>query len=77
MELGEPLFAFVALELGPELELLVYHFESLRVVPWQLDLFPELVGQMGPFDGFHVEIAHSFFLEDSRIAGIGEGATVP
>lgn len=54
MEFGEPLLALVALELRPELEVLINKLQGLLVILWKLDLLPELVGQVCPLNSLHV-----------------------
>jgi len=71
MKLCEALLAFMFLELRPKLEMLINNFQSLLIVLGQLYLFPELAGQMSPFDSFHVQIAVTFVFENSCIARIG------
>ena len=54
MEFGEPLLALVALELRPELEVLIDQLQGLLVILRKLDLLPELVGQVCPLNSLHV-----------------------
>jgi hypothetical protein len=43
------------------------------VVLVQLDFLPQLVGFVGSFCCFHVQIADAFLLADSGVLGVGEG----
>ena len=74
MQLGEALFAFVALELGPIFKVVIEDSKRILVVLGQSDFLPKLLWQMGTFNGFHVEVAMSLVLEDSGVAGICQGA---
>ena len=74
MKFGQPLLALVALELGPELEVVVQHCQRVLVVTRQSDLLPELLGQVGPLDCFHVQVALSLLFEDGGVPGVGERA---
>ena len=62
MELGQPLLAFMALELTPELKGLIYNLECILVISGELNFFPELIWQMGAFNRLHVQVALTFFL---------------
>ena len=77
MQLCEPLLALVALELGPKLEVLIQHGQRLLVVFGQADLLPELLGQVGPLDRLHVQIAVAFVLEHGRVPRVRQRARVP
>jgi len=76
VELSKSLLALVPLELAPELELLVDDLEGLVIIAGQLDLLPELVGQMGSFDRLHVEVALALVLAHGGVPAVTEGATV-
>jgi len=76
VKLGQTLLAFVALKLSPKFKVLVNHFESLRVVPRQLDFLPELARQMCAFNRLHVQIADTLFLEHCCVPGVGQRAGV-
>jgi hypothetical protein len=45
---------------------------GLFKVSRELDLFPQPVGEGGPFDGLHEEVADSILLSDGRVLGIGQ-----
>ena len=57
MEFSESLLALMALKLAPELSLLIDEFKSLVVILGQLDLLPELVGQVGSLSRLEIQIA--------------------
>ena len=44
MQLSQSLLAFVALKFGPEFEVLIDKLQSLLVIFWKLNFFPELIG---------------------------------
>ena len=62
----------MTLKLTPKLQVLVNNSQSLLVVLGQTDLLPQLIRQMGPLNGLHIEIAVTFVLEDGRITRIGK-----
>ena len=65
------------LKLGPELEVLIDDLQCLLVVLGQFDLLPELVRQVRPLNGLHVEVAVALVLENSRIPRVRKRARVP
>ena len=76
VQLGQPLLALVALELGPVLEVLVEDGQRLLVVAGEGHLLPQLLGQVRPLDRLHVEVALAFLLEHRRVPAVSEGARV-
>ncbi len=71
MQLSKPLLALVSLKLGPILEMLIKHSQSLLVILWQADFLPELLGQVGPFNGLHVKVAVTLVFKHCCVAGVG------
>jgi hypothetical protein len=76
VQLRKPLFALVALELGPELQVLVDQREGLGVVFWELNLFPKLLGQMSTLYCLEIQVAVTLVLAYSSVARIGEGTAM-
>jgi len=70
------LLAFVSLELGPKLEVIIKYLECLTVILGKPDLLPELCGEMRPLDGLHVEVAMALHLEHGGVASVSKGAGV-
>ena len=76
MQLRQPLLALVALELGPELKVLVQQRQRLLVVLGQFDLLPELFRQVGSLNRFHVQVAMTLVLSYRGVACIRQWARV-
>ena len=74
VQLGESLLALVALELGPELKVIVEDGQRLLVVLRQFDLFPKLLRQVSSLDGLHVEVAVTLVLKHSSITRVCQWA---
>ena len=66
----------MSLELPPELKVLIDKFQSLLVVLWESNLFPQLIWQMCSFNGFHVEIAVALVLEHGCVSAVSQWTRV-
>ena len=60
MNLGQALLALVPQEVWPVLQLRVDLLQSLRIVPRQLDLFPQVLGRVRALNRFDVEEAFAY-----------------
>ena len=66
----------MSLELRPELQVFVEDLQSLFVVFGELDLLPELLGQVGSLDGLHVEVTVAFVFKHGGVATVGQRTRV-
>ena len=66
-------------EFRPEHQASIDLLERFTVVGRQFDAFPHLGGEVGAFNGFHVQIKDSGFRGGANggVAGIGERAGLP
>jgi hypothetical protein len=75
MNFRQPLFVAMLQDLWEILQMFVDLLEGFGIISRNQHFFPQILGRMGPFDGFHTKIDFSVFFSKRRIQGIGQRTT--